>query len=175
MCGSDFKRRDLLHKLGNIMCLIKNDNWVGKIYFHRVSNILINQIIIRHENNVSLLRPFFITIIRAKLMLFCQCMEFLDIRHFPCHLPCFRAIIEILARRLSYSFACSIQHRPPIPVYFLINAQMVSRCYQHWPRFIHSFLQLCLYLCQLWVSSRGVNNFGQMISLKRCAFMGQPC
>ena len=89
LAGLDLKTGNVLATRRNIMCFIEYDHRVGVVNFEYFPNLSVNEVVVRHEDKVSLavvLYSFSGHVIWAELVPESLLVYLLDIHRIPCHI-----------------------------------------------------------------------------------------
>lgn len=109
--GTQLKARDVLLRLCNIVGLVENDYRIFVVDVVILPDFFIDQVVVRHKDNVCLARSVFRRVVRAKLVPLRHLVDLLDVEWLPREVlatavPVLKiqawieALLRILARRI---------------------------------------------------------------------------
>jgi len=120
---------DILSGLSNVVSLVKNNDRVIPCNLKVFPNLLVNQIVVRHKNDIGSASSIFYSVVRAKHMKLSLFVEVLNVEGIPRHfILAFVSIFEVNAGVDSFlQWATgSVQSWPLVRVYQLVDAEMIS-------------------------------------------------
>ena len=124
------KTSDVFSCLCDVMCLVKNNNWVIPCYLKVFADLFVNQIVVRHKYYISAVGSILYRVVRAEHMKLGFFVKIFNIKRIPRHIIfTFISIFEVNTRIDSFlqgSTGC-VQSRAFVHVDQLIYAEMVSR------------------------------------------------
>lgn len=141
--SSQLKTRGIFLGSGHIMSLIEYQKRILESYFVGLTDFLIDQVVIGHENNVGRICSILRCVVGTEHMHGRLFMKFFHIEGLPGHL--FTPFVSITVvdagiYTLLGGRACSIQLIASVLVYVGVNAEMVSRRYKNC-----SWLKSCVF------------------------------
>ena len=134
------------------MRLIKDDNCVLVVDLEVLSDLLVDQVVVGHEDEVCTCHSILRHVVRTVLVLDGLLVDVLDISWLPRHLMF--PIVTVLEVDAGVDASLGgtarrIQGKALVQVNCLIDAKVIARGYEHRPRLKNSVRALLLHLSKL--------------------------
>ena len=111
------------------MSLVEDDNRVVEFQVEAVADLLVDQVVVGHEDYIGHVGSFFVAIVGAELESFGQFMEFFDVGDVPLHVSSLLPILVVDAGVDCFLriFTGGVEGIAAVHIHHLIDAEVISR------------------------------------------------
>jgi len=111
------------------MSLVEDDNRVVEFQVEAVADLLVDQVVVRHEDDIGHVGSFFVAVIGAELESFGQFVEFFNVGDVPLHVSGLLPILVVDAGVdcLLRIFTGSVEGIASVHVHHFIDTEVISR------------------------------------------------